>query len=165
MYSPDEGPFRGRGERPARDWEPEGGGGGTHATRVKRRVTLRFDGFGWKSLESEAERQGETIDESLTRAIAYFGSMLPTTRPAVRAPRFKPRDQGTPHEVALELTGECWEKLEEETERQGILLEQLLEHAAMLHLSDAESGRVADQVLGRAGEEESGPGDGTSRVS
>jgi hypothetical protein len=132
---------------------------------VKRKVTLRFEGFGWKSLESEAQREGETLGESLTRAIAYFGSMLPTTRPAVRAPRFKPRDQGKPREVPLELTGECWDRLESEAEGQGIPLEQLLEHAAMLHLSDAESGRIADYVLDRAGEEESGPGEGTSRAS
>jgi hypothetical protein len=145
-------------------WDTQGDQPQTVASaRVKNPVTLRFDGFGWESLESQAARDGETLDESLSRAIAYFGAMLPTTRLAAVAPRFKPRDQGTPREIPLELTHGCWERLGHEAERQGIPLEQLLEHAAMLHLSDADSGRVADHVLDRAGEDASS-GEGKRRT-
>ena len=153
MYSSPTRPFKGQAERPMTSWNSEDDRQAPAAsTGAQKRVTLRFDGFGWESLESQAVRDGETLDESLSRAMAYFGAMLPTTRAAAIAPRFKPRDEGSPREIPLELTHESWERLEHEAERQGIPLEQLLEHAALLHLSDAESGRVADHVLDRAAE-------------
>ena len=162
MYSFPTMPFKAQGERPMTSGDPEGDRQAPVASaRARKRVTLRFDGFGWESLESQAVRDGETLDESLSRAMAYFGAMLPTTRAAAIAPRFKPRDQRIPREIPLELTHEYWERLQHEAERQGIPLEQLLEHAALLHLSDADSGRVADHVLDRAAEDaSSGEGEG-----
>ena len=120
------------------------------SARVKQQVTLRFDEFGWESLEAQAERDGVSLDESLARAGAYLCGMLPTTRLAALAPRFKPRDSGTPREVSVELTHGCWESLDDEAARRGIPREQLLEHAALLHLSDSDSGRLADHILDRA---------------
>lgn len=162
MYTVPSVPIKGEGEQPMTSRGPEGDRQAPMVSvRAKKRVTLRFDGFGWESLESQAAQDGETLDESLSRAMAYFDAMLPTTRAAAIAPRFKPRDEGTPREIPLELTHESWDRLEHEAERQGVPLEQLLEHAALLHLSDAASGRVADHIVDRAAEDRSsGAGEG-----
>ena len=57
-------------------------------------ITLRLNKFGWDSLESEARRDGETLDDLLSRAAAYLDAELPTRRAAVLAPSFKPRGRG-----------------------------------------------------------------------
>ena len=48
-------------------------------------ITLRLNEFGWDSLESEARRDGETLDDLLLRAAAYLDAELPTRRAAVLA--------------------------------------------------------------------------------
>ncbi len=125
--------------------------------RVTQRVTLRFDEFGWQGLESEARRDGLTLEELLGCAVAYFDAELPTTRAALCAPRFKPRSkaraQQMSREIRLELTRGGWEHLQSEAGRQGIPLERLLEHAPLLYLADVDSGRVVKRVLRRAEEE------------
>ena len=119
--------------------------------RVRHRLTLRFDEFGWESLESEVRRDvGGTLDELLSRAAAYFDAERPTGRAATLAPGFKPGGRGMPREIRLEVNRDCWERLESEAGRQGVVLERLLEHAALLYLADIDSGRVADRVLGGA---------------
>jgi hypothetical protein len=124
----------------------------TESGRVRHGITLRFDEFGWESLESQARRDGETVEDLLSRAAAYYDAERPTRRAATRAPPFKPGGRGTPREVRPELGRECWERLEGEAERQDVALERLLEHAALLYLADIDSGRVADRVLDRAEE-------------
>ena len=115
-----------------------------------RRVTLRFGEFGWRSLESEAGRDGQTLDELLGLAIAHLDAELRmnaaprTTRGAVIAPRFKPGGHGTPREVRLELAPARVRRLGREARRQGIPLERLLEHAPLFYLADHEASRVLD---------------------
>jgi hypothetical protein len=125
---------------------------------VSRELSLTFDAFGWQSLGSEARREGETLDGVLSRAAAYYDSELPTGRAATVAPDFKPDGRGAPRVVRPELSRERWERLEDVAERQGIALERLLEHAALLYLADIDSGRVADRVLDRAEEADGDPG-------
>jgi hypothetical protein len=124
--------------------------------RVTRRLTLRFDEFGWESLEAQARHQDETLDELLAHACAYFDSELDSNRLVAQAPGFKPSGQGTPRKVLLDLARDRWEGLQREAGRQGIPLERLLEHAALVHLADVDSGRVANGILRRAeqGEDE-----------
>jgi len=117
---------------------------------VRRALTLRFDEFGWQRLESEARRDGTGLDDLLSRAAAYFVAERPTGRPATFPPPFKPDARGEPREVRVEGDAECWEGLETEAERQGIPVERLLEHAALLYLADSDSGRLAERVLDRA---------------
>lgn len=121
---------------------------------VTRRLTLSYGEFGWQSLESAAGRAGETLDELLGRAVAYFDAALHTTRPAVLAPTFKPDGHGRPREIRLELTCGRLKRLAKEAGRQGIPIERLLEHAPLVYLADVDSGRVANRVLGRAREGE-----------
>ena len=120
-----------------------------------RTLTLKFDEFGWESLESEARRNGETLDGLLSRAAAYFDAERPTRRAATLVPGFSPDGRGMPREVRLELAPDRWERLQSEAERQGIRLERLVEHAALLYLADLDSGRVAERIVDRArGEDE-----------
>ena len=113
--------------------------------RVTERVILRYDEFGWRSLESEAARDGKGLEELLGRALAHLDTELRTTRGALLAPRFKPGGHGTPREVRLELARAHLQRLEREAGRQGIPLERLLEHAPLLYLADVDSGRVPDR--------------------
>jgi hypothetical protein len=122
--------------------------------RVAHGITLRLNKFGWESLESEARRDGETLDDLLSRAAAYLDGELPTRRAAVLAPRFKPGGRRMPREIRFEVSRDCWQRLESEAGRQGVSLERLLEHAAMLYLADIDSGRIANRLLGDAGEAE-----------
>ena len=117
---------------------------------ASRQITLRFGEFGWQSLESEAVRDGQTLDELIGLAIAHFDAALRTsgarrtTRGAVIAPRFKPGGHGTPREVRLELARARVQRLEKEARRQGIPLERLLEHAPLFYLADHDASRVVD---------------------
>jgi hypothetical protein len=119
---------------------------------VRRALTLRFDEFGWERLESEARQAGETLDDLLSRAAVYFCAERPTARAATLAPRFKPAGRGTPRQVRLEGDGDSWERLDAEARRQGLPLERLLEHAALLYLADIDSGRLATRILDQADE-------------
>ena len=121
---------------------------------MRRALTLSFDEFGWQMLESEARRDGEGLEDLLSRAAAYFYAERPTGRAATLAPGFKPDARGEPREVRLEGDAECWEGLEDEARRQGIPVERLLEHAALLYLADSDSGRLAGRVLERAEEDD-----------
>lgn len=119
---------------------------------VTHRLTLSYGEFGWRSLESEAGRAGETLDELLGRAVAYFDTAFGATRAALLAPTFKPDGQGTPREIRLELTRGRLERLESEAGRQGITLRQLLEHAPLVFLADVHSVRAANRCLRSPGE-------------
>lgn len=117
---------------------------------MTRRLTLRFEAFGWESLEAEATHGGQTLAELLGDACAYFDSELRSHRAVITAPRLKIRGEATPREVELALGRGPWERLEDEARRQGIELERLLEHVALVYLADLHSGRVASRVLRRA---------------
>jgi len=99
----------------------------------------------------EARRDGEALDDLLSRAAAYFYAEQRTSRAATLVPRFK-LARGMPREIRVEWDAECWEGLESEARRQGVPVERLLEHAALLYLADSDSGRLAKRVLDRAEE-------------
>jgi GNAT superfamily N-acetyltransferase len=150
--SPSPASLRRSSERPVtRSSEPSDGTRGS--ARVARELTVSLDEFGWESLESQARRDGETLDEFLARAAAYFDAELHANRAATLVPKFRRDGQGTAREIRFEVSRACWEHLEAEAGRQGVPLERLLEHAALLHLADIDSGRVAKRVLGDEGPE------------
>jgi hypothetical protein len=117
---------------------------------VRHTLKLTFDEFGWQSLESEAQRQHETLNDLLSRAAAYFSAERPKSRAAMLAPGFEPGGRGIEREIRLEVNRDHWEGLEDEARRQGIPLERLLEHAALFYLADLDSGRFAEHLIDRA---------------
>ena len=102
-------------------------------------------------LESEACRNCETLDDLLSRAAAHFNANRSTRRAAMLVPAFKPGWRGTPCQVRLDVSRECWEGLESDAGRRGVPLKRLLEHAALLYLADLDSHRLANRVVGHAG--------------
>ena len=112
---PGEGPITNEGPRRNLDASIDGRGN----ARATHRVTLRFDEFGWQSLESEARRDRETLDDVLSRAAAYFDAERPTSRAAMLAPGFKPGERGMEREIQLEVNRDCWKGLEDEASRRG----------------------------------------------
>ena len=117
---------------------------------MRHGLTLTFDEFGWESLESEARRNGETLDDLLSRAAAYFNADRSTRRAAMLVPAFEHGMRGTPCQVLLDVSRDCWKGLESAAGRLGVSLKRVLEHAALLYLADLDSGRVANRLLGRA---------------
>ncbi len=111
-----------------------------------RRVTLSFDEFGWRSLESEADCKGETVGDLLGRAIAHLDAELGTSRYTVVAPAFKPSSGRLPRVFELGLPAGGWRRLSAEAGRQGIPLRRLLEHAPLLYLADVASKRVSGEL-------------------
>jgi hypothetical protein len=68
--------------------------------------------------------------------------------------------------VSLDFDEFGWTALQEEAERQGVSIEELLEHAALYYLSDLDSGRVAAKILKRADIDAPGaPAEGESEQS
>lgn len=129
---------------------PRRPGGNLGTEKMKRRLSLRFDEFGWQSLETQAEREGETLDGLLSFAIAYYEAELGSMRPVLRPPRFKPSGRGTPRTVQLDLSEDRWENLKRQADQHDKSLEQILEHAAFVYLTDVESGRAAEAAVRRA---------------
>jgi hypothetical protein len=58
---------------------------------VRHGITLRFDEFGWESLESEARRDGETVEDLLSRAAAYYDAERLTRRADIDSGRVADR--------------------------------------------------------------------------
>jgi hypothetical protein len=48
--------------------------------------------------------------------------------------------------VSLRVSGFAWEALEQESERQGCSVDELVAFAVMYYLADADSGRVSRQI-------------------
>lgn len=69
----------------------------------------------------------------------------------------------TRHPVTIELDDFGYTSLTEEAERQGVALEELIEHAAMYYLADLHSGRAAVQIFRRSVADK-GKGRGTGEV-
>jgi predicted DNA-binding ribbon-helix-helix protein len=124
-------------------------------TKSQRRLLLRFDTFGWLSLEERAKAVGMPVSELVARAAAYYRADLGSRRFARRvAPD---SDWGEPagraRRLQLKLDLVVWQDLEEEAARQEVSLERLLEHAAMYLLGDLDSGRASESTLTRPFEE------------
>jgi hypothetical protein len=120
---------------------------------IQLQTTITFDRFGWSELSRQAREERLDLAALVARACAYYASELGGERPALIAPRLRPppleRERRT---LTIELDPECLRLLEREAERQELALARLLEHAALLYLADAESGRVAERIVRRAGE-------------
>lgn len=64
---------------------------------MDRKVTVELGGFTWERLQSEAERQGVSIEELVAHAVLYFLADFDSGRIARRIP---PRDAERPQPEA-----------------------------------------------------------------
>lgn len=114
---------------------------------LKRTITLGLERFGRDTLDDQASRYALSSDELVSRAARYYAGDRGAARAARRVPRFR-REHGAPGglELVLDLDAEVWEALDEESERQGVALERVLEHAVLYLVADLDSGRVAADI-------------------
>jgi hypothetical protein len=118
---------------------------------VELDIPITFDEFGWSVLEDLARAERLGVDRLVALACSYYGSELAAERAATLVPRFdQPPVERETRTLVLELGAKCLRRLEQEAERQGLALERLCEHAAMLYLADLDAGRVAKRIVRHA---------------
>jgi predicted DNA-binding ribbon-helix-helix protein len=118
---------------------------------MRRSLELALTDFSRSSLEEMARRQGVSVSTLLARATLYYLVERESDRQAARVPRL-PREPSVEKKdgvlrVTIELRAAAWRDLDRATESEGLSVERLLEHAALLFLADLESGRVAARLL------------------
>ncbi|MGZ5359013.1 MAG: hypothetical protein ACXWF9_08465 [Solirubrobacterales bacterium] len=117
-------------------------------------ISITFDEFGWSELENEARAERVALNQLVGLACSYFASELAADRHATVVPRLgqppAERIERETRTLKLELGDESLRRLEQDAERQGLPLERLCEHAALLYLADLDAGRVAERITGRA---------------
>lgn len=119
-------------------------------------IELTFDAFGWRALEDQARADGVALTHLVSLSCSYHESQLADDRVATSVPRFRPRPvNGETRTLSLELDEGSLQGIQQEAERQGVSLERLCEHAALLYLADLDAGRVAERVARRAGSDPS----------
>jgi hypothetical protein len=110
---------------------------------VMKTFSLSLDSFGRDTLAAEAALVGAGTGEVLRLAVRHYLSELEGDRFALRVPAFARgarRRPGT--EVGVELEERDRAALVSEADRQGLDMEDLLGHAALLYLADRDAGRV-----------------------
>jgi hypothetical protein len=121
---------------------------------MRRRTELEVTDFLRRALEQEARRHGLSISKLLARAALYYLLERKSDRLAVRVPpTYRDVPSGTKDSVLLvtiELRASEWNEFERAAASDGISVERLLQHAALLFLADLESGHVAARLLGSA---------------
>jgi len=100
-------------------------------------IPLPLEGFGIGLLEAQAERCGLSVARFMERAAQRYVAEPDRAAPSRRVPAFL-KDGGSPGEkiVEVELGPELWDALEREAEAQGVGLELIVAHAAMLLAAD-----------------------------
>ena len=123
----------------------------TSSSRMNREMTLELGEFSRAAMEAQARRQGLDVATLLARSAQYYILERPSERLSARVPSFVHSDtageHGLPLGVTIELDDGHWHELGSAAAREGISVERLFEHAALLFLADLESGRVAARLL------------------
>ncbi len=107
-------------------------------------LVLGFDGFGRDYLAAEAALVGGGLADVLQLAVRHYLSELDRDRFALRVPEFARTRRRTPElEFGVDLDEAALAALTSEADRQGLAVEELLGHAALLYLADQDAGRFA----------------------
>jgi hypothetical protein len=116
---------------------------------AEHKVALRFDDFGWEALSAHADEEGWELEELVAIACAYLARALDVNgRIELTAPGWKPPERGEVRELAIEIDDAQWNALHREADRQGVAIEALVVHAALLYLADVDAGRATERLLG-----------------
>jgi hypothetical protein len=97
-------------------------------------IPLPLAGFGLELLQSQAERCGVCVATFVERAAARYVAEPDSGSPSRRVPDFLKGDGPALGDarVDVELGPEVWSMLEQEADAQGVPLELIVIHAAML---------------------------------
>lgn len=113
-------------------------------------MRLELSEFGRAALEAEAQRHTLSPEEFVEQAARYYLADRCSGRAAHLVPRFARERTPPPQErlaVELDLAQRTWRELDAESERQGVTVERLLEHAALYLIADLYSGRVPGRIV------------------
>jgi hypothetical protein len=97
-------------------------------------IPLPLAGFGLELLEAQAERCGISVATFMEQAAARYAAEPQRECPSRRVPDFL-KGSGTrlgERTVEVELGPELWSALEQEADAQGVPIELIVAHAAML---------------------------------
>jgi hypothetical protein len=123
----------------------------TSSFRMNREMTLELEEFSRAAVEAEARRQGLDVATLLARSAQYYILERASERLSARVPSFVQSDtaaeHGLPLRVTIDLGDGHWHQLDSAAAHEGLSVERLFEHAALLFLADLESGRVATRLL------------------
>jgi hypothetical protein len=120
---------------------------------MKRPVTVRLGSFVSKALAAEAMNGGQPSSASVERAIHCYLGDRDSAGPGWSFPAFlRGREPVEPIELRLEIDDELWRSLEEEAGRQGVSVQQMLEHAMLYFAAEVNAGRVTERILDDLGE-------------
>ena len=114
---------------------------------MSKDVTLNLDDFGRHALQRLAREGNGSITASVRTALLYYLADRDAGRPA-SVPRFTAERQAG-HSESVAIDDETWDALSDESERQAVSVERLIEHAVMYFLADVDSGRVAGRLKSR----------------
>lgn len=115
---------------------------------MKRSVTVRLGDFACEALVDGKGVDPRRISPAAVQAIRCYLNDKGSGGPGWLYPAFL-RNGGAGHEVELQLSidGDLWRSLEEEAERQGVSVQQMVEHAALYFAAEADAGRIARRIL------------------
>ena len=107
---------------------------------MKLELSLTLDPFGWQSLEARASSEGLALSELLNHACEHVAAQLGSDRVATEVPSFELAG-ASPQErkVVVDLDRASLGKLDQEAGRQGVGLERMIAHAAIVYLADADA--------------------------
>lgn len=104
-------------------------------------IPLPLAGYGLELLDAQAERCGVSLATFMGRAAERYVAEPDRDRPSRRVPRFLKESSRRvdQHSVEVELGPELWCALEQEAEAQGMPIELIVTHAAMLVAAELDS--------------------------
>lgn len=117
-------------------------------TTIKRSVTVRLGALAIDALGGGVESGAGSAPGDLVRAIRLYLNDRSGEEPGWTYPRFlRDRNAGKGIELELSVEDSLWSSMEEEAERQGVTVAQLLEHAALYYAAELDAGRVTERML------------------
>jgi hypothetical protein len=112
---------------------------------MKKRMTLRLDGFGREALDDYSRESGGTHGTVLHTALRYYLDDPESGRAAWRLPQLV-RTAKLPRTLELEIDEDLYRELEEEAQHQEVAPDVLATHAVLHFLTDIDTGRVAARL-------------------
>jgi hypothetical protein len=101
-----------------------------------RTLRLVFGTYAWEMIGEAARSRGLTTGELVQDACFAYGNRLFQSRFSSDAPRFRARG-GSDREVQVAIPETLWVDLRLEAGRQGIEVEELVEHAVILRVGES----------------------------
>jgi hypothetical protein len=123
-----------------------------------RQVIVVVSELAFEALVGEGAAASAPV--KIDSVLRYYLGDRGTKRPAWPYPGFlRGSETRRDKQVALEADEGLWRDFSEEADKQGVTVEQLVEHAAFYFAAELDAGRVTQRILDDFGSTESGGAD------